>query len=329
MAGYIFKRCLGAIPLVFGLLTVTFFIIRLAPGDPTSMFIDPNIDPASAEQLRENFGLNDPLPVQYGKWLGVLPPFRGVLEGEFGISFSRQRPVFEVLSGAVVNTLILTITALLVDLLVGVPLGIYSALNRGKKMDKALTMVSLFVYSMPHFWLSLVLILIFSLSLGWLPASQMHAVGADELPSMAYALDLLKHMIMPVFVLGIASAASTVRYMRSSMLEVIRQDYVRTARAKGLSEKTVIWKHALRNALLPLITIIGLSFPFLLSGAVITEAIFAWPGMGRVTIDAIFSRDYPLIIANTFVAGLMVIAGNLLADVMYAVADPRVRLKGS
>lgn len=327
MAAYIFRRTLGAIPLIFGLLTITFFIVRLAPGDPTSMFIDPNIDPRTAGQLRENFGLTDPLPVQYGKWLGVLPPFRGVLEGEFGVSFSKQRPVFEIISEAMANTLLLTALALILDILIGVPLGVFSALRRGEKMDHVLTMGSLFIYSMPHFWLALMLILIFSLGLGWLPASQMHSVNAAGLSAAEYFLDLLKHMVMPVFVLGIASAASTVRYMRSSMLEVIRQDYIRTARAKGLSERKVIWKHALRNALLPLITIIGLSFPFLLSGAVITEVVFAWPGMGRVTIDAIFSRDYPLIIANTFVAGIMVIGGNLLADVLYAAADPRVRLK--
>lgn len=327
MASYILRRILGAIPLIFGLLTITFFIIRLAPGDPTSMFIDPNIDPHTAEQLKENFGLNDPLPIQYGKWLGVLPPFQGVLEGEFGVSFSKQRPVFEIISEALVNTLILTSVALILDLLIGVSFGIISALRRGDKLDHVITLGSLFIYSMPHFWFALMLILIFSLGLGWLPASQMHSVNADQLSAVEYFWDLVKHMIMPVCVLGIASAASTVRYMRSSMLEVIRQDYIRTARAKGLSERNVIWKHALRNALLPLITIIGLSFPFLLSGAVITEVIFAWPGMGRVTIDAIFSRDYPLIIANTFVAGTMVIGGNLLADVLYAVADPRVRLK--
>jgi peptide/nickel transport system permease protein len=326
MTTYILRRILGAIPLIFGLLTITFFIVRLAPGDPTSMFIDPNIDSRTAEQLKENFGLNDPLPIQYGKWLGVLPPFHGVLEGEFGVSFSKQRPVFEIISEALINTLILTIISLIVDMLVGVPIGIFSALRRGEKLDHALTMGSLFVYSMPHFWLALMLILIFSLGLGWLPASQMHTVNAEDLSAVEYFFDLVKHMIMPVCVLGIASAASTVRYMRSSMLEVIRQDYIRTARAKGLSEQKVIWKHALRNALLPLITIIGLSFPFLLSGAVITEVIFAWPGMGRVTIDAIFSRDYPLIIANTFVAGIVVIGGNLLADILYAVADPRVRL---
>lgn len=327
MVSYIIQRILGAVPLIFGLLTITFFIIRLAPGDPTSMFIDPNIDPRTAEQLKENFGLNDPLPIQYGKWLGVLPPFNGIIEGEFGVSFSKQRPVFEIISDALVNTLILTSVALLLDLLIGVTLGIYSALHRGDQLDQAITVGSLFIYSMPHFWLALILILIFSLGLGWLPASQMHSVNAEQLSIIEYFWDLIRHTVMPVCVLGIASAASTVRYVRSSMLEVIQQDYIRTARAKGLNERSVIWKHALRNALLPLITIIGLSFPFLLSGAVITEVIFAWPGMGRVTIDAIFSRDYPLIIANTFVAGIVVIAGNLLADVMYAVADPRVRIK--
>jgi peptide/nickel transport system permease protein len=327
MFPFILRRLLNAIPLIFGLLTVTFFIVHLAPGDPTAMFIDPSMDAHAAEQLKENLGLNDPLPVQYGKWLGVIPPFRGVLEGDFGVSFSRQRPVFDVITEAVGNTLILTITALALDLMVGVSVGIFSALRRGKKVDQVVTLASLFVYSMPHFWLALMLILIFSLGLGWLPASQMHSVNADQFSSLEYFFDLLKHLAMPVFVLGIASAASTARYMRSSMLEVIGQDYIRTARAKGLSERSVIWKHALRNALLPLITIIGLSFPYLLSGAVITEVIFAWPGMGRVTIDAIFARDYPLIIANTFVAGTMVIFGNLFADILYAVADPRIRIE--
>ncbi len=324
---FIFRRLLNAIPLIFGLLTVTFFIIHLAPGDPTAMFIDPSVDARAAEQLKANFGLNDPLPVQYGKWMGVLPPFRGVLEGDFGISFSKQRPVFDIISETVVNTLILTVTALVLDLIIGVSVGIFSALRRGRKVDQLVTLSTLFVYSMPHFWLALMLILIFSLGLGWLPASQMHSVNADQLPPLEYFVDVIRHLLMPVFVLGIASAASTARYMRGSMLEVIGQDYIRTARAKGLSERSVIWKHALRNALLPLITIIGLSFPYVLSGAVITEVIFAWPGMGRVTMDAIFARDYPLIIANTFVAGTMVIFGNLLADILYAVADPRVNVK--
>ncbi|NUM81846.1 ABC transporter permease [bacterium] len=327
MIVYILKRLAGAVPLTFGLLTLTFFLIRLAPGDPTAMYIDPNIDPDAADRMRENLGLNDPLMVQYGKWLGIIPPFEGVWQGEFGISFSKHRPVFDIVLESTGNTLLLTGGALCVDLVVGVLIGIVAALNREKKMDHIITVGSLFFYSMPHFWLALMLILIFSLGLGWLPASQMHSVNVDQLSTPAYIGDMISHMIMPVFVLGIASAASTVRYMRSSMLEVIKQDYIRTARAKGLSERKVIYRHALRNALLPLITIIGLSFPFLLSGAVITEVIFAWPGMGRVTVDAIFARDYPLIIANTLVAGVMVIVGNLLADVLYALADPRIKLR--
>ncbi|MBX7152554.1 ABC transporter permease [bacterium] len=327
MIGYATKRLIGSVPLIFGLLTLTFFLIRLAPGDPTAMYIDPNIDPDAADRMRENLGLNDPLMVQYGKWLGVIPPFDGVFQGEFGISFSKHRPVFDIVLESTANTLLLTGVALLVDLLVGVLIGIIAALNRERKTDHIITVGSLFFYSMPHFWLALMLILIFSLGLRWLPASQMHGVNADQLNTFGYIWDTISHMIMPVFVLGIASAASTVRYMRSSMLEVIGQDYIRTARAKGLDEKKVVYKHAFRNALLPLITIIGLSFPFLLSGAVITEVIFAWPGMGRVTVDAIFARDYPLIIANTLVAGIMVIAGNLLADVLYAWADPRIKLQ--
>ncbi|MCK6541507.1 ABC transporter permease [bacterium] len=325
MLRFILKRVRTAIPMIFGLLTVTFFLIRLAPGDPTSLFIDPSIDPQAAAQLKENLGLNDPLPVQYGKWLGVIPPFEGLLQGELGISFSKQIPVVEVISEALINTLILTVAALIVDILVGVGLGVISALRRGTAFDRMTTVVGLFFYSMPHFWLALVLIMIFSLYLGWFPASQMHSIGYEVWPFWTRVQDLLAHMVLPVFVLGIASAASTIRYVRSSMLEVLQQDYIRTARAKGLPESTVIWKHGLRNALLPLITIIGLSFPFLLAGAVVTEVVFAWPGMGRVIIDAIFARDYPLIIANTMMAGVLVILGNLLADILYAVADPRAR----
>ncbi len=323
---YVLKRSLSSIPLLFGLLTITFFLIRLAPGDPTALFLDPSIDPEVARDLRRNLGLDDPLWMQYGKWLGVLPPFSGVLQGDLGISFSRQQPVIDVLREAAGNTLILTGASLAVDLLVGVWLGIWSALRRGTWIDKTISVTGLFFYSMPNFWMGLMLILIFSLWLGWLPASQMHSIGAERLPPMEYAGDFLSHMILPVMVLGIGGAASTVRYMRSSMLDVLHQEYIRTARAKGLSERAVIYRHAFRNALLPILTIVGLSFPFLMSGAVITEVVFAWPGMGRVTVDAIFARDYPVIIGTTLVAGGFVILGNLLSDVLYSLADPRVRI---
>jgi len=306
--------------LVVGLLTITFFIIHLAPGDPTALYLTPEIDPKVADQLREKFGLNDPIYIQYFKWLW------SVVRGDFGISFSMHRPVVEIVLTAIPNTLLLTFFALVFDIITGVLIGTISAVRQGTRLDYGLTIGALFVYSVPEFWLGLMLILIFSQLLGILPTSQMHSIDAEFLSPFAYLWDTVKHLIMPVFVLGIANAASTARYMRGSLLEVIRQDYIRTARAKGLGEKQVIWKHAMRNALIPVITIFGLSLPFLFSGAVVVETIFAWPGMGRIAVDAIFARDYPLIIANTFVVGTMVILGNLIADLLYAVVDPRIRL---
>ncbi len=319
MTRYIFKRVMSAIPLLFGLLTFTFFIIRLAPGDPVSLYVQGDVDPQLAENLRVQLGLNDPLPVQYVKWL------KSMVTGEMGVSFSRHADVTDILADTIPNTLLLTVFALFFNFLIGIAIGITTALKRGTLADHTVNVISLFVYSMPEFWLGLMLILGVSLQLDLLPASGMHSPMARFLSTPAYIWDLVKHMILPVFVLGVASAAATGRYMRGSLLEVINQDYVRTARAKGLSEVLVIGKHALRNALIPIITLLGLSLPFLLGGAVIVETVFAWPGMGKLTVDAIFARDYPLIIACTLVSGVMVILGNLLADVLYAIVDPRIR----
>jgi peptide/nickel transport system permease protein len=325
MLRLIARRLLTAVPVLFGLLTITFFVIRLAPGDPMALYQDPSIDPLAMDELRVRLGLDEPLILQYGKWLGAMPPFRGILEGEWGLSFSHRQPVFDIIFESIPNTLILTITALALDLLLGLIFGIIAALNRDRWIDHAVRVAGMTLYSMPHFWFAIILIMIFSLWLGWLPASQMHSVNADLLGTVEYSWDAFLHLILPAIALGIPAGASTARYLRNHLLEVLRQDYIRTARAKGLPERTVILKHALPNALLPLITLLGLSVPFLLSGAVITEVVFAWPGMGRVTVDAIFTRDYPLIISTTFVAGTMVIAGNLLADILYGLADPRVR----
>jgi peptide/nickel transport system permease protein len=305
--------------MLFGLLTITFFIIRLAPGDPVSLYIQEDVDAKYADDLRTALGLSDPLPVQYVKWL------KGTLTGELGISFSKHIEVTRVLAQTIPNTLLLTSFALFFNFLIGIIIGIITALKRGSKTDHVVNITSLFVYSMPEFWLGLMLILGVSLHLGILPASGMQSPMAKYLSMPEYLWDVFQHMILPVFVLGVASAAATGRYMRGSLLEVINQDYVRTARAKGLSEFLVIGKHALRNALIPIITLFGLSLPFLLGGAVIVETVFSWPGMGKLTIDAIFSRDYPLIIACTMVSGIMVILGNLLADVLYALVDPRIR----
>lgn len=310
---------MSAIPLLFGLLTFTFFIIRLAPGDPVSLYMQGDVDPQLEQNLRTQLGLDESLPVQYVKWL------KSMVTGEMGVSFSRHAEVTDILADTIPNTLLLTVFALFFNFLIGIAIGITTALKRGTFADYTVNVVSLFVYSMPEFWLGLMLILGVSLQLDLLPASGMHSPMARFFSTPAYIWDLIKHMILPVFVLGVASAAATGRYMRGSLLEVINQDYVRTARAKGLSEVLVIGKHALRNALIPIITLLGLSLPFLLGGAVIVETVFAWPGMGKLTVDAIFARDYPLIIACTLVSGVMVILGNLLADVLYAIVDPRIR----
>jgi peptide/nickel transport system permease protein len=316
---YVIRRVLVSIPLIWALATLTFFLIRLAPGDPLAIYYNPEIDPEVMETLRVRLGLDQPLHVQYVKWLGSLA------HGELGVSFSHHRPVVDILREAIPNTLILTSWALALDLVLGVLIGVISAIRQYSWVDNTITVGALFVYSMPSFWLGLMLIIVFSLKLGWLPASQMESVDAEYMTTTARFFDRALHLVMPVFVLGIASAASVARYMRGSLLEVIRQDYIRTARAKGLPERTVVFKHALMNALIPIITLLGLYLPFLMSGSVITETIFAWPGMGRVTVSAIFARDYPVVMAMNLVAGIMVVAGNLLADILYGVVDPRIR----
>lgn len=322
MLNYIIRRILATIPLLLLGLTMTFFIMRLAPGDPTTKYINPDFDPEVRQLMLKKFGLDQPLHIQYWRWL------TSFIQGDFGVSFDKSRPVVEVIRDAIINTLILSSLALVVSLATGVILGVLSAIRQYSRFDNVMTVASLFFYSMPSFWLGLMLILIFSLVLGWLPAGGMVSVNYEYMSDAAQFGDRVVHLILPVFVLGIASAASTMRYMRGSMLEIIRQDFIRTARAKGLSERVVNLKHATRNALSPVVTLFGLSIPFLFSGAVITEIVFAWPGMGRVMLTSIFARDYPVTIAITAIAFIMVMLGNLIADILYAVVDPRVRFDG-
>jgi len=327
LIGYLLRRLLGAIPLLLGILTIIFFIIHLAPGDPTARFFNPNVSPEVIEQMRRNLGLDQPLHVQYFKWLGAF------LRGDFGYSFGQMRPISEILPETLWNTLQLTLISLVIIFILGMLIGIVQAVRQYSLADNVLTFLALFFYSMPSFWLALMLILLFSLKAAqwglptWLqfPAAQMMSVGAEYLPPGAQLVDRLEHLFLPAVALGIGSAAGVARYMRGSMLEVIHQDFIRTARAKGLSERTVIFKHALRNALIPIITLLGLYLPFLLSGAVLVETIFSWPGMGRLIVDAIFQRDYPLVMATSFVIAAIVIFGNLISDVLYAVVDPRIR----
>jgi len=276
------------------------------------------MDPVAIEMLRHKYGLDQPVHIQYIKWLG------NVVKGDLGESFVHHRPVSTLLAEAIPYTLQLTVLALLLDALLGITLGILSAVKKYTFLDKVITLSSLIIYSIPGFWLALMLVMVFSVGLGWFPTSQTRSFDYEFLSMSEKLLDLGWHLVLPVFVMGIASAAGTARYMRSRLLEVLNEEYILAARARGIPERTVILKHALRNALIPIITIYGLSLPYLLGGAVIIETIFAWPGMGNLIVNAIGARDYPLILATTMLAAGLTVIGNLVADVTYVIVDPRV-----
>ena len=324
MIRYIVRRLLQAIPILFGIATITFFIIHLAPGDPMDMFLEPRfrrqIDPEVLELLRQKYGLDQPIHVQFGKWLANLA------QGDLGESFRYRRPVTSLIAERVPYTLQLAALALLFDALIGIALGIYSAVRQYTFTDKAVTVGSLVIYSVPGFWLALMLVMVFSVNLGWFPTSQTRSLDYDLLSSWGKIGDRLWHLVLPVFVLGVAQAAGTARFMRSRLLEVLSEEYILAARARGLREKTVILKHALRNAMIPIITIYGMSLPFLLGGAVLIENVFAWPGLGLLGTEAVGGRDYPVILATTMMSAVLVILGNLMADITYAVVDPRISL---
>jgi peptide/nickel transport system permease protein len=325
MGAFIIRRVLGAIPLLLGVATLIFFVLALAPGDPTAAYLNPNIPAEVIEQLRRNFGLDQPIYIRYVKWLGSF------LTGNWGYSMAQSRPVADILFEALPNTLILAGISLVLVFIAGILIGVVQAVRQYSWIDGLLSVLSLFFYSMPSFWLALMLMMIFALKAhewNWpiaLPPTGVTSVDYDFMSAGEQWRDRISHLVLPVSTLTLALAAGVARYTRGQMLEVIRQDYVRTARAKGLPERTVIMKHALRNSLIPIVTLLGLYLPFLFSGAVFVEVIFAWPGMGRVIVDAIFQRDYPLVMATSFLFAVMVVLGNLIADVLYAVVDPRIR----
>ena len=322
MSWYIIKRLLQAVPLLLGIATITFFIVHIAPGDPMDMYMEKQyrkeVDPRVIEALRHKYGLDQPLPVQYVKWL------RNLAHGDLGESFRYRRPVLDLIEERIPYTLQITVLALLVGAALGIALGIISAVKQYSALDKITTVGSLVFYSMPEFWLAVMLVLVFAVNLRWLPTSQTRSLDYELFSWSGKVLDRLWHLILPVFVLGVASAAGTARYMRNQLLEVLSEEYVLAARARGLSERAVILKHALRNALIPIITIYGLELPFLLGGAVLVEKVFAWPGMGLLAVEAVEARDYPIILATSMIAAVLVVLGNLLADIIYAVVDPRI-----
>jgi peptide/nickel transport system permease protein len=326
MIRFLLRRLVGAVPLVLGVATIVFFVVHLAPGDPVSVYVYPGVSPEAMDQVRRNMGLDRPVHERYVRWMASM--FRG----DFGVSFSRNQPVRDVIVQVLPNTLILSGVALFLAFLAGILIGVVQAVKRNTAVDGILSVVTLFFYSIPAFWLALMMILVFSLMARtvwdwpiWFPASGMTSVDHAFMGSWERVVDRARHLALPSLTLSLVLAAGIARYARGSMLEVLGQDYIRTARAKGLPERTVIFKHALRNGLIPVITLLGLYLPLLFSGTVFVEVVFAWPGMGKLVVDAIGQRDYPLIMAGTFVFGLIVVIGNLAADLLYSVVDPRIR----
>ncbi|MCH6264704.1 MULTISPECIES: ABC transporter permease [Neobacillus] len=316
MIPYIIRRLLIAIPVLFGVMVVNFIIINMAPGNPVDMYVDPNSSPELLEMRKEQLGLNDPLYIQFFHWLGNLA------QGNLGYSFSTYEPVSKMIFERLGPTFELMGLALLVGLIIALPIGILSAVKQYSKLDYLATGTSFFGISIPHFFLGLGLIYIFAVQLQVLPAGGMSTLGSED-----NFLDKVQHLILPVIVLAVGISGQYVRYVRASLLEVLGQDYLRTARAKGLKEFVVTNKHALKNALIPIITIIGMEIPFLLGGAVITEQIFQWPGMGQLTIQSIMSRDYPTLMALNLLTAFMVLFANLLTDIVYSFVDPRIKYK--
>lgn len=326
MTRYAIRRLLGAVPLILGIITVAFFVLHLAPGDPSMLYLHRNMSPESLEHVRRSMGLDDPVLIRYVKWLA------GILRGDFQYSLTLDRPALDVVLDRLPNTILLSATAIGGAFVVGVLVGVFQAVRHRSPVDSFLSVVTLFFYSMPSFWLAIMMVLTFSLFARnvwdwpiWFPASGIHSPDYEFLTGFEKLLDTARHLVLPATTLALVLAAGVARYVRSSMLEVIQQDFVRTARAKGLPERTVIFKHVLRNALLPVITLLGLYLPFLFSGAVLVETVFAWPGMGLLVVEAIGRRDYPVVMAASLIFAGLVVLGNLMADLLYGLVDPRIR----
>ena len=319
MGAFVLRRIAVAIPVLVGVTLLAYLLVDLAPGDPVTALIDPvtrgELGAEWVELRKEQLGLNEPAPVRYLLWL------REVAQGNLGYSLVSGQSVAGQIGARLGPTVLLMGAALLIGTLVGMFVGILSAVRQYSALDYSATIVGFLAVSTPSFFLGLGLVYLFSVRWRVLPSSGMQTLGGD-----GSSVDLLRHMILPVAVLAAAQAPLVMRYARSTMLEVLLQDYVTTARAKGLRERMVVLGHAFRNALIPLITIIGLSLPELLSGAVITETIFQWPGMGMLAVRAVSARDYPLILGTILVTATMVLVSNLLADLLYGAADPRIRL---
>jgi peptide/nickel transport system permease protein len=323
MISYIVKRLLFMIPLLIGITIICFVVMHLAPGSPTDMEtqMNPRVSAEMKERLRAMYDLDKPLHQQYLIWVKKL------LVLDLGTSFSSDhRPVTDKILERLPITISLNILSLLLIMIIAIPIGVLSAVHQNSFFDRITSVFVFTGFAMPTFWLALLLMILFGVQLGWLPISGIRSLNYEYLPAGMAFLDLIKHLVMPVLLSAFGGLAGFSRYMRANMLEVIRQDYITTARAKGLPEWVVIYKHALRNALLPLVTILGLSVPGLIGGSVIFETIFAIPGMGQLFYMAVMSRDYPTVMGILFIGAVLTLLGNLLADISYALVDPRIRV---
>jgi peptide/nickel transport system permease protein len=317
---FVAVRLLQAVVVVFVVTTIVFFLIHLAPGDPFAID-DPRMTQALRDRLRAQFGFDRPLLEQYWRFLA------SVAQGELGYSHSLRTPVSSALALALPRTLLLMGTALALSFVLGIWLGVFETRHRHTRKARVTNAASMLIYSLPNFWLALMLLLLFAYWIPVFPAGGMVSVMHDYMGASAALWDRVRHLVLPLLSLTLVATAVIARYQRAALMEVLPSDYVRTARAKGVDEPAVIKRHVLRNALLPMITLAGLSFPMLLGGAVFVEKVFSWPGMGLVVINAIYARDYALVVASVMVGAAMVALGNLLADIAYGFADPRIRVR--
>ena len=313
MLKYIIKKILLAIPVLLGITIIDFLLMNLA-GSPIDMMTGPKVTESMKAMRAAAWGLDQPIWKQYLGWLGE------ILQGNLGYSYKSYQPVAEMIGSHIGPTLLLMGSSLLLGLLIAIPAGIYSAVHRYQKRDYAMVTTSFVFSSVPSFFMALLLIYLFTVRLGWLPSSGMTTPGLD-----GSVTDILRHMVMPVIVLAAGVAGSNIRYIRSAVLEILEMDYLRTARAKGIGRFRVINKHALRNALLPIVTVIGMQIPTLFGGAVIVEQVFSWPGLGLITMSAILGRDYPVIMGVCLLSAVVVLLANLLTDIVYALVDPTIK----
>lgn len=322
MAAYLVRRLVGLIPLLLGITLLCFVVIHLTPGDPTVLGteLNPKVSLEARQRIIAFYGLNDPLPLQYGRWL------KRIITCDFGRSITDNRSVVDKIVERIPITLAINLLSMALILLIALPIGILAAAKPQGPFDQATTFLVFLGFSTPTFWLSLLLMRWLGVQLQWLPVSGIHSLGSDQWPWWQQWVDTGGHLLLPVAVSAFGGLAGIARYMRGSMVEVLQQDYIRTARAKGLSERRVLFDHALRNALLPIITILGLSIPGLLGGSVIFETIFSIPGLGRLYYDAVMSRDLMTVMGLLTISAILTLLGNFLADVAYAYADPRIRV---